>query len=63
MRGCFVLVSNDKGWEEVFPSIGEAEAVLQISVSNMRKCARSHKKIRSRLGLVEIDIQRKQRME
>ena len=36
MRGCFVLVSNDKGWEEVFPSIGEAEAVLQISASNMR---------------------------
>ena len=63
MSGHFVLVSNDKGWEEVFPSIAEAEAVLQISVSNMRKCARSHNKIRSRLGLVEIDIQRKQRME
>ena len=63
MSGCFVLVSNDKGWEGVFPSIGAAEAVLQISVSNMRKCARSRNKIRSRLGLVEIDIQRKQRME
>ena len=63
MSGHFVLVRNDKGWEEVFPSIGEAEAVLQISVSNMRKCARSRNKIRSRLGLVEIDIQRKQRME
>ena len=63
MSGCFVLVSNDKGWEAVFPSLGEAEAVLQISVSNMRKCARSRNKIRSRLGLVEIDIQRKQRME
>ena len=63
MRGCFVLVSNDNGWEEVFPSIAEAEAVLQISVSNMRTCARSPKKIISRIVLVEIDIQRKQRME
>ncbi len=63
MGVCFVHVSNDRGWEEVFPSVGDAEAALQIPVSEMKKCAKSHEKTKSRLGTVEIDIMRKERMD